>query len=83
MKVLFVNSVCGIRSTGRIVTDLAEDFIRQGHKCIIAYGRESVPVKYKDISYRIGTETDVKLNGQITIIPICYGFIIFTGIMLI
>ena len=63
MKVLFINSVCGIRSTGRIVTDLADDFIKQGHECMVAYGRESVPEKYKKIAYRIGTNFDVKINA--------------------
>ena len=63
MIVLFVISVCGIRSTGRIVTDLADDFIEKGHECMVAYGRESVPEKYRSVSYRIGTQTDVKINA--------------------
>lgn len=63
MKFLFVNSVCGIRSTGRIVTDLAEARMAEGHECIIAYGREIVPEKYKSLSYRIGTDVRVNING--------------------
>ena len=63
MKVFQINSVCGIRSTGRICTDLAEVLRLQGHESIIAYGRESVPEKYKDISYRIGTDFGVKINA--------------------
>ena len=63
MRVLEINSVCGIKSTGRIVTDLAEKYILDGHECKIAYGRENVPLKYKDISYRIGTNSNVKLNA--------------------
>ena len=63
MKVLQINSVCGIRSTGRICTDLADVLAKNGHECMIAYGRETVPGKYKDISYRIGSETDVKLHA--------------------
>lgn len=63
MKVLFINCVCGIRSTGRIVTDLAESYLQQGHEVKIAYGRETVPEKYKDISYRIGSETNVRVNA--------------------
>ncbi len=63
MKVLLINSVCGIRSTGRIATDIAEEYMAQGHTCMIAYGREEVPQKYKSISYRIGSDLDVKLNG--------------------
>lgn len=63
MKILMINSVCGIRSTGRICTDLADVLKESGHECKIAYGRESVPEKYKDISYRIGTDADVKLHA--------------------
>ena len=63
MKVLLINSVCGIRSTGRIATDIAEEYIANGHECKIAYGRETVPERYQDISYRIGTDYDIKLNA--------------------
>ncbi|MBQ8783603.1 MAG: glycosyltransferase [Clostridia bacterium] len=63
MKILIINSVCGIRSTGRIVADLAEQYISAGHECRIAYGRENVPEKYKNISYQIGTELNVKVNA--------------------
>ena len=63
MKVLMINSVCGIRSTGRICTDIAEVLIREGHECRILYGRESVPEKYQKYSVRIGNETGVKINA--------------------
>ena len=63
MKVLEINSVCGIRSTGRICTDLADVLKENGHECRIAYGREVVPEKYESISYRIGSDTDVRLHA--------------------
>ena len=63
MKVLQINSVCGIRSTGRICTDIAEVLEQQGHECKIAYGRESVPEKYQKFAIRIGKDTNVKLDG--------------------
>ena len=51
MKVLQVNTVCGIGSTGRIVTDIHKMLIGQGHESIIAYGRrESNIIK---IIYRL------------------------------
>ena len=58
-----MNSVCGIRSTGRIVTDLADRLMAEGHECRIAYGREKVPQKYQEITYRIGTQYDVYMAG--------------------
>ncbi len=63
MKVLFINSVCGIRSTGRIVAQLAEDYIKNGHECRIAYGREEAPEALQPISVHIGSESDVKVNA--------------------
>lgn len=66
MKVLQINSVCGIRSTGRICTDFAEEYISDGHEVKIAYGREDVPEKYQHLSYRIGTELNVKVNALAT-----------------
>lgn len=63
MKVLMINSVCGIRSTGRICTDLAEVLEQQGHECKIAYGRETVPEKYQKYAVRIGSDFDVKIHA--------------------
>lgn len=63
MRILEINSVCGIRSTGRIATDLAEKYISENHECVIAYGREQIPDKYRSISYRIGTEWSIKYNA--------------------
>jgi len=63
MKILQINSVCGIRSTGRICTDLAEVLEQNGHECKIAYGRESVPEKYQKYAIRIGSDFDVKMHA--------------------
>ncbi len=63
MKILMVNSVCGIRSTGRICTDLASALEEQGHEVKIAYGRENVPDRFQKYAVRIGTDWDVKLHG--------------------
>lgn len=63
MKILMINSVCGIRSTGRICTDLALKLEEQGHEVKIAYGRENVPKEFERFAVRIGTDFDVKLHG--------------------
>ena len=66
MKVLQINSVCGIRSTGRICTDIADVLTDEGHECKIAYGRESVPENYRKYAVRIGTELDVNFHVLIS-----------------
>ena len=58
-----INSVCGIRSTGRICTDLALKLESQGHTVKIAYGREHVPDEYKRFAVRIGNELDVNVHA--------------------
>lgn len=63
MKVFIINSVCGIRSTGRICTDTAEVLESQGHECKIAYGRETVPEKFQKYAIRIGNDIGVKVDG--------------------
>ena len=63
MRVLQINSVCGIRSTGRICTDIAKVMIENKNECCIAYGREKIPKEYKDVAKKIGTDYDVKLHA--------------------
>lgn len=63
MRVLMINVVCGIRSTGRICTDLATELEAQGHEVKIAYGREEVPEQFQKYAVRIGTDFDVLTHG--------------------
>lgn len=63
MKVLMINVVCGIGSTGRICTDLAAALEAQGHEVKIAYGRGNVPEELQRYAVRIGTDSDVRLHG--------------------
>lgn len=64
MKILFINEVCGVTSTGRIVCELADKLSAQGHECKVAYGRlERVPENWKKYAVRIGSEWDVKLHA--------------------
>ena len=66
MKVLQINSVCGIRSTGRICTDIADVLQKNGDECKIAYGRENVPARYQDVAVRIGNDVDVRCHALMT-----------------
>jgi len=62
MKYLFINSVAGYGSTGRIVAEKCRELMAQGHECRIAYGR--IKVGCDDIpTMTIGTPLDFKLHG--------------------
>lgn len=63
MRVLMINVVCGIRSTGRICTDLAKVLEAQGHEVRIAYGRGCVPDQFQKYAVRVGSDLDVMLHG--------------------
>jgi putative colanic acid biosynthesis glycosyltransferase len=56
VKVLQVNSVCGVGSTGRIATDIHNILIKQGHESYIAYGR-GTPLNCNN-AIRIGNNYD-------------------------
>ena len=56
MRVLQINSVCGIGSTGRIASDIHDILIKKGHESYIAYGRD-VP-RNCNTSIRIGNNLD-------------------------
>ena len=61
-----INAVCGIRSTGRICTDIAKDLEKQGYEVKIAYGRETVPEQYQKYAVRIGNTVDVYWHALMT-----------------
>ena len=63
MKILIINSVCGIGSTGRISTDLAEILEKEGHECKVAYGRGFVPENCRKYAVRIGNDLNIKIDG--------------------
>ncbi len=63
MRILFINSVCGIRSTGRICLDLAKEYEKKGYEVKIAYGREVVPYEAKKFAIRIGNNFTVRVNA--------------------
>ena len=57
MRYLFINSVCGYGSTGKIVADTCRNLRAEGHECAVAWGR--IKINSDDIStYRIGTKLD-------------------------
>lgn len=72
MKVLQINSVCGVGSTGRIATDLYKVLEEEGHECLIAYGRGTAPEGIKSI--KIGTDFDNYMHVAKTRIFDKHGF---------
>lgn len=72
MKVLQINSVCGIGSTGRIATDIHHILLEQGHESYIAYGRGQA-INCEN-AIRIGTEFDNYTHVALTRLSDKHGF---------
>lgn len=62
MKYLFINSVAGFGSTGRIAADKCRELMAQGHTCYLAYGRDKA--NCDDVpTVAIGTKWDYRFHG--------------------
>lgn len=62
MKYLFINSVAGFGSTGRIAAEKCRELMKEGHECVLAFGRDRA--NCDDIpTVQIGTSLDFKLHG--------------------
>lgn len=66
-RLLLINSVCGIRSTGRICADIAKAYEAQGWEVQIAYGRmATVPADCRKSAVRIGGTWGVRFHMLLT-----------------
>jgi len=72
MKVLQINTVCGVGSTGRIMLQIHQALKQRGHESYIAYGRE--PAKNCEGAIRIGSDFDVYHHVLITRLFDLHGF---------
>lgn len=73
-KVLLINSVCGIGSTGRICTDIADELTKRGHEVKIAYGRGNVPDNSKEYAIRIGSPLSPHFHAILSRVTDSSGF---------
>ena len=75
MRILLINAVCGIGSTGKICGALAQEYEKQGHTAKIAFGRDGfVPERFQKYAVRIGSDLDVKIHGVLTRLTDRHGF---------
>jgi len=72
MKVLQINTVCGLGSTGRIATDLHAILVTQGYQSRVAFGRNEASACGD--TFRIGTSIDIYAHAARTRIFDSHGF---------
>lgn len=73
MKYLFINSVEGVRSTGKLIESKCCELEAQGHECVVAYGRETLGDS-KRRRMRIGTRKDYLMHAAFSRVLDCQGF---------
>ncbi len=61
LKVLYINTLCGYGSTGKISEELAQSVVLQGGESLICYGRRNYSGEVP--SYKISSEFESKING--------------------
>jgi len=63
-----INEVCGVTSTGRICTDIADILTQMGHTCKIAYGygRHDVLPQHEGYAIKIGNKPDVYAHALLS-----------------
>ena len=62
MKYLFINSVYGVRSTGKLIAEQCHRLQKDGHQCLVAYGRECVNDGDVDC-IQIGSTLDYRVHA--------------------
>ncbi|MEG0862899.1 MAG: glycosyltransferase [Clostridia bacterium] len=65
MRIFQLNTFCGIKSTGRITTEIAKLVEADGGACLIGFGAEQAPTELSRFAYRIGTPVERKLHGAL------------------
>ncbi|MDD3334226.1 MAG: glycosyltransferase [Eubacteriales bacterium] len=61
MRVFQLNTFCGVKSTGRICTEIAKLVEKDGGACRIGFGAGKPPKELERYAYRIGTPIERKL----------------------
>lgn len=72
LRVLQINSVYGVGSTGRIAADIHSILVEQGHESYIAYGRDSL--KPIESTIKIGSKLDNYVHLAVTRLFDQHGF---------
>ena len=65
MKIYELNTFCGVKSTGRIASDIADLVTTDGGECRIGYGADEPSAASRRYAYRIGTPAERKVHGAI------------------
>ena len=63
MKILQINAIYGLKSTGRIVMEIHKQLKKLGHESYVAYSEESTADSNDTGVFRVGNVIDHKLHA--------------------
>lgn len=72
MRYLFINSVYGVRSTGKLIAQKCRELKMTGHECMVGYGRQAVDDGYARL-IQIGTPADHLVHAALSRVADCQG----------
>ena len=72
MRYLFINSVYGIRSTGKLIAKQCKELRKEGNECLVGYGRQAAEDGQAEL-IRIGSTADFMIHAGISRIADCQG----------
>ena len=72
MRYLFINSVYGIRSTGKLIAKQCGQLKAAGHSCAVGYGRQASADGQADL-IRIGSDTTSSVHAGLSRLADCQG----------
>ena len=65
MRIFQLNTFCGVKSTGRITTEIAKLVETSGGECKIGFGADMAPDELSRFAMRIGTPVERKAHGAL------------------
>ena len=74
MRYLFINTVYGIRSTGKLIAQKCHELREEGHVCAVAYGRQAVEDGQAEM-IRIGSRADYLIHAGLSRLADCQGLL--------
>ena len=72
MRYLFINSVYGIRSTGKLIAKQCKELRKDGNECLVGYGRQAAEDGQAQL-IRIGSTADYMIHAGVSRIADCQG----------
>ena len=66
MRILMINTVCAVGSTGKIIKQISDKASKRGHECIMAHRYNEKGVPYPDNALAISSWWDCHVHNRLS-----------------